>query len=224
MTEYGKCLVFSNGDLVSLAALAILDRPEQSAVWYPTGGGGLAARRVSVVRQQAEWYGIGEVVCFDQSAVDSVVGSHPVVGADEGDDAASIVGYRVMALMLLAAEFALARTYDRIIWPVQFGRDFDRVAHVYECRTLLNHLIAMESGDGDRTVSLDVPFLDLTDDEIVDLVVQADGPIGSVWFCEHDGDEACGGCDSCLRWKQAFEKRGLVGAWEAVVKATVCEM
>ena len=57
-------------------------------------------------------------------------------------------------------------------------------------------------------IQFDLPLLDLTAGQVLDLASTLGAPLGACWSCEHTGPEPCGDCPSCLSWLEASRESG----------------
>ena len=55
-------------------------------------------------------------------------------------------------------------------------------------------------------IEVKAPAIDLNKEEIVELGLQLNAPLGLSYSCYSGEDIHCGVCESCMRRKRAFEK------------------
>ncbi len=140
------------------------------------------------------------------------------------------------SLMLLAALTEAARLgRRRVVWPVCAGEPrhdapaLSAIADACDRAMLAAQLVAIDlthdaDQPGDRAdsggvggIDIDTPFIDLTDDEVVELGVDAGVPMNMAWWCTSParstdaqggggGAIQCGSCADCRRWLGAIER------------------
>ena len=67
-------------------------------------------------------------------------------------------------------------------------------------------------GVGDRLV-IDLPVVDFTDAQLVDLAEELGAPLQAFWPCNGAADRPCGRCEGCRRWSAAFREVGVPWPW-----------
>ena len=65
-----------------------------------------------------------------------------------------------------------------------------------------NELIDVGSPD---KIKIEAPAIDLNKEEIIELGVKVGAPMELSYSCYKGGDKHCGGCESCMRRRRAFE-------------------
>jgi hypothetical protein len=221
-------LLIDRGDLPSLVAAIIQPDPTRLILWHLREADEAAARRTAVVEEHASFL----------AAADLVVSEPWPGGVGRASDAEGLW----QALMLVqAAIIARHRGCEKIIWPVQVGPDAARVSELVDRAVTVAELA--EAGGGlptgvRRTIVIDLPLVDLDDEQIVDLADDGGAPLTAFWPCETAGSaagggprsttgarpgggatsagEPCGACGGCDRWQRAFRECGLPWPWAAV--------
>jgi 7-cyano-7-deazaguanine synthase in queuosine biosynthesis len=61
----------------------------------------------------------------------------------------------------------------------------------------------------------DLPFIDFTDEQIVELADDSGAPVRDFWPCVGGGCQPCASCDGCARWLSAFRAVGIPWPWTA---------
>jgi hypothetical protein len=170
------------------------------AVWTAPGIGGhqaLAARR------QAELAGF------------ELLDTQPALRAAEGHLLTE------NALLLSACSLAIDHGLSRVVWPRHLGGEAgDRAIDAYDRANVISHLSAIDlpRHGGPGEIRVEVPLLELSDVELLDLALDLDAPVprpvqgaaafntgvGACWWCEGGGDEQCGVCGPCGRWGVAW--------------------
>jgi 7-cyano-7-deazaguanine synthase len=110
-------------------------------------------------------------------------------------------------LLLAAVSHALLHGAQSVIWPGQFGEEFDAIARITEQMVLVQHIAQIESN---TDIVIDTPLLELSDPQVVELGSHLNVPWELAWSCQLGGELHCGACPGCLRRRQAFETAGIV--------------
>ncbi len=201
-------LLLDRGDAPSLAAALLQTDPSNLILWHVRGRDAAAARREAMVVRQAELFAARDLL---------VVGPWDATADAPGSDDEPAL--REAMEMLQAALAARRAGCARIVWPAQLGRLGDPVADAVDRATALADLVAVSppAGAGRRRcdIAIDLPVVDLDDDQIVDILDDAGAPPDLFWPCDLGGGEPCGACAGCERWKAAFAVRGVPGPWDA---------
>lgn len=220
-----RSLIIDRGDLAGLTAVAIADRPDRVMIWCPLFGRETDQRCRQLVQQHAHTFGADGVECaqldqlkaLDDSGI-SNLGSVAAGAHGQGKTPGSATGLSSTddldhaVLLLLAAGVARRHHCGRIVWPIQFSESsFDDISRACEQTVLLGHLI--ELSDHEHTMTIETPFLDLADKDLVDLAVRSSAALSDQWLCIHDGATPCGGCAPCLRWSRAFADAQIPWPW-----------
>jgi len=238
-TPKSPILLIDLADLPSLAAAMTQPDPARLILWHLGEEGGAAERRAAIVREHGEFLGAAELIVSEAW--------RPGVGRT--GDAAGLW----QALMLVqAAIIARHRACEKIIWPVQVGPDAARVSELVD-RALAVAELADATAAADAaarpagasaarpggSLVIDLPLVDLADEQVVDLAEDCGAPLRAFWPCESAGGQApsgggghtasgcdgetasgggepCGACGGCDRWQRAFHECGLPWPWAAV--------
>jgi len=232
-TPKSPILLIDLADLPSLAAAMTQPDPARLILWHLGEEGGAAERRAAVVREHAELLGAAELIISESW--------RPGVGRT-GDQA----GLWQALMLVQAAIVARHRACEKIIWPVQVGPDAARVSELVD-RALAVAELADATADaaarpGGASASrpggsliIDLPLVDLADEQVVDLADDCGAPLRAFWPCESvtghapsgggggaggqapsgGGGEPCGACGGCDRWRRAFHECGLPWPWAA---------
>jgi hypothetical protein len=216
-------LLIDRGDLPSLVAAVIQPDPTRLLLWHLRETDDAAARRRAVVEEHAAFLGAADLVVCEPWTGD--------VG--RASDAEGL--WQALAL-IQAAIIARHRGCEKIIWPVQVGPDAVRVGELVDRAAGVAELAeagrGSRIGDADgaaRGLVIDLPLVDLDDEQIVDLADDAGAPPTAFWPCEtggpasdvpgsgrrasSGGGEPCGACGGCDRWMRAFRECGLPWPW-----------
>ena len=63
-------------------------------------------------------------------------------------------------------------------------------------------------------VTLEIPLIDLSAEEIVKLALHYEAPLHLVWHCQTSGESACGRCPGCVSSTRALAAAGVAGPLE----------
>ncbi len=110
--------------------------------------------------------------------------------------------------LLLTALGALARpAHQRLVWPIAVDADPDAAARATEQALLCEHLAVAEAHDAP---ALEMPLLEMSDAQLVELGTQLDVPWTLAWACLGRGTRPCRQCPACHRRARAFDRAGIV--------------
>ena len=197
-------LLIDRGDLPSLVGLLIEPDPSRVVLWHVVEGDAGAPRRRAVVEGHRSLFEASDlVICSLEEEVE--------------DDDSGLID----ALMLVRAAMAARRWgCRRIVWPVQVGPDDAAVTGAVDLATAVSDLADLsrppavagpDHGRGRGAVGglvIDLPLVDLADEQVVDLADDGGAPRDAFWPCHGAADEPCGICPGCLRWLDAFRTLG----------------
>ena len=193
-------VILSAGGMRSLVALAVEHARgdhRRLILLHVADGQPNEPVRLEHVRRQAEHFEIRRVESLDLHA-----------GAARADDGSGRTPALLKThLLMLALSHAADLEAERLIVPAQVDGEFDRMAVVSEQAQLIEHLAGLEATD---LPSIELPFIDLSDQQLVELGAQMDVPWHLAWTCTVHRDRACGACPACRRRHRAFESAGLL--------------
>ncbi|TVQ61327.1 MAG: hypothetical protein EA379_06675 [Phycisphaerales bacterium] len=95
--------------------------------------------------------------------------------------------------LLAAMDAAAAGGFHAVVWPVHRGSDLDALMHTADLTRLVGALTLLELGA--EAPRLETPLLDLTDEQIAELAIDADAPLDAGWWL----------ADDATRWAAAFD-------------------
>ncbi len=126
------------------------------------------------------------------------------------------------SIELLRRVYAAARAgFDEVLWPVSAAEgdalDLDRIAECTDRAVLVSRLVALDvssanGGHGRPGITLRCPYVDLTDRQIADLIVDMDLPVETIWWWGGEAGTAAGSGDAKAlrdRWMPALERAGV---------------
>lgn len=185
-----RTLLIDDGSLAGLAAVALSERPEHAILWHPVSEAPGASRREEMAREHASIFKV-------EAFVEARVMGCPGEGMNIAD----------AAMILAAAQAAHERQCRRIVWPLHVGEEFEGLSRAYEMVLMLCQMIDFALCDGEHDPfesTLETPFLDLTDSNLVEVASKSHAPLWAARWCEGDRTEPCMKCESCQRWGEAF--------------------
>jgi len=191
-------LLIHHVDLPSLAAAGLERAPERLVLWGPGKDAPDQGTRRSIVERQA-----------------AVLGAAGVIEAPLNDDRNGPEGFRIARMLLEAASSAIHLGARRVVWPVSAGGDLDAMARAIERAGAVHSLLNTQ--DGDPELLIDLPVVDLHDEQLVCIADDSGLPLDHFQPCEADSAEPCGGCRGCRRWRQAFDEADVPWPWAAAV-------
>lgn len=225
MAESHKpALVIVDGGLPSLLAVwteGVCRRPPGLAASLPAAfvwqvpGLGAAAR--AAVERAAEIAGVDQALDSDGLEVTGFAAPN-----SDGVD-----GPAWSYWLLQAAATAARKGLSRVVWPIQLGsavgagaagQVVDRAARAGDRALLAGRLASLDApGAG---VTIETPYLDMTDSQVADLAADLDAPVAAAWWCiegtagneQAEGEQwtACGRCGPCRRWANVLSEAGLL--------------
>lgn len=197
-----RTLILASGSLRSLvctAAAVTASEPSRLVLFHIRDGRVNAGVRREYARKQAEYYKIAKLVEVELPHIVSAQNTQPQPDQDH-------VLTRPQILMSAVA-YAVDAQIDKVIWPVQYNGDHKLIARTTEQTVLIEHLAQLERP---VTPLIELPVLDLTDAQLIELGGQLDVPWHLAWVCNNHGSSPCLCCESCLRRRQAFHIAGMV--------------
>lgn len=188
------------GDPPSLAAAATVRDPATIVPWHPVTGSPAAEGRREAVRRTAAGLGTRRPL-LDAAALPA----GPAGRADEG--------LAEVALLARAAVVAVAHGCTAVLWTVQRGQlARDVMESVERAEALIDALAVGAAPAG--VPAIELPVVDLDDDQVLDLVDTAGLPWEGAWPCDREDERPCGECRQCRRWARAARALGLDWPWD----------
>lgn len=210
-------LILHSGGLRSLVATAVTmaQTPRPRAVLLhllelrPA-----AATRLEHVQRQAQHFGIKRVIEVEMPRIHLAAAKADALASHQGATPAPPLPAMQRSLILAAAMAQAAELEaTRVVWPVQFNGDVRPAALCNELAVLANHLADTELDASGQTATrprVDLPLVEMTDRQVIELGAQLDAPWSLAWSCQAAGDEPCMSCEPCRRRHRAFEAAGVV--------------
>jgi hypothetical protein len=210
------CLLIDRGDLASLVALALEPDRGRIVIWPVIDRPG--QRRA--VDEHADAYGIRKLLR-----------QRPFEGDARVDQRQARQSLRDSLVLLEGAALAMEHDCSKLIWPAQVGDDLSRIGDEVARMQLVSSLCELDDSRRDLTgwiadphrsaaaLAIEVPVVDLSDAELVDLADDTGAPLRAFWPCAGTGDqqaEPCGRCVGCNRWQAAFAAARVPWPWTVV--------
>ena len=105
----------------------------------------------------------------------------------------------------------LAGPQGTILWGHRCTMIPDAIA---DTLALVDHLAGVARySQPSYLVHFDLPLLDLTAGQVLDLASALGAPLGACWSCQHAGHAPCGECPSCSSWLEASKASGRPLPW-----------
>jgi len=161
-----------------------------------------ARNRMEAMQKQAEHFEIQQVIRSEMATLISSPGQ----SVREDDMPDPVTFYRPQILIAALAQ-AIEFKVQRLVVPFACNAVHDQIARITEQLTLVLHLVELDYAHA--LPAVEMPLLELTDRELVELGEQMQVPWPKSWSCRHAGDEPCGGCPVCVSRSQAFKAAGV---------------
>lgn len=214
MSQSSRTLIVSDGGIASLVACAVaketaaIDGRMQagtcilpcSRIW----GGAMSSPnlRQKATLLQAEVFGYE---CWEP-LTGVTAGAEPLPGTLE-------VRERETLELLAAAELAVRKGCDTVVWPVQCvgpspdrdedGLDLDWIARAADKAVLVSRLVATDADAHHKPgIRIETPYLDVTDHQLADLAAEMELPMRTCWWwsiTRRDGEQAMAERERWLR-------------------------
>ena len=200
---YTQVLILNSGGLRSLVATAATLQDAnrtRGSFLHVIDGRENQMVRTAHVRSQADFYGVPRVIEVDMPHVYG----HGHGKKPDGSPMGSLTAPQFLLAALQQARFIQAA---RIIWPCSFNQDMKLIARATEQVLLLDHLADLE---GVPMPQIEMPLVDMTDKQVIELGSQLDVPWQIGWSCLTQNPKPCRACPSCLKRRQAFRSAGLL--------------
>lgn len=201
-------MILNSGGLRSLIVTAMAVReiePEHVAIIHFTQRQPNSRNRTQAMEQQAGHYHIDQIVRSEMASLIPRPGT--AVREDNAPDPPTF--YRPQMLLAAIAQ-AIEFKVKRLVVPYQCNAAHDPMARITEQATLVQHIAELEF-DGDLP-PLDMPILDMSDRQLIELGGQMSVPWQMSWSCRQAGEQACGGCEACIRRTRGFKEAGIADA------------
>lgn len=195
-------LILNRGGLRSLVATGAamsVDDPPRAALVHFNDVGPNAAVRLQYVHQHADHFNIKKVIELALAQGNS--------GTQEASEPPQPAPLARPHLLIASLVLAIQLTAQRLIWPAQFNGDTDMIARLMEQQVLIKNMAELERL---KLPKIDMPLLDLTDQQLIELGAHMNVPWQKAWSCQLKGERPCLVCPACRRRISAFEAAGIV--------------
>jgi 7-cyano-7-deazaguanine synthase len=213
-----KAVILCSGGLNSAVVTSIATKEYQSiALLHVRLGDRAAQKETELFEQQAEHFGVRELLAVDMPHFAAIGGNARVSRKRQIEDALAIgdtvPNCYIPGLIgsLISAAFSWAWTIgaEKILLGVSenLGPPAPKTSVIYpdysqEFIQLCNHL-SSESSSG-RRINVEAPVIDLSRTEIVKLGRRLNTPFELTWSCISSGTEPCGACVGCATRIRGF--------------------
>lgn len=212
----GPTLIITDGGMPAMLAAAI--EAERCACAGEGGGGGpavlmpwivsptLAEAQLTAITSQARF--------FKQDHLEPAPIRDFAIGTSDA--------FCDTLALLAAVEVARANACVRIVWPAHahatdesLAGDLDRIGATVDRALLVSRLAMLDTPHAPDTheLTIETPFVDLTDAQIVDLVIDLDAPPYLCWWWRQgEGEAEQAAAAERAIWRAALDKGGWVSA------------
>lgn len=211
--KHARIMIVNHGGLRSLVttAAALAGRGQRDAtpaddvvLLHLRDGRPNADTRAEMMRRQAEHYGLTRIVELPMPHLQS----EPFVPIHQDGGASPLIRPQTL---LVALGQAIRLKVESLHWSVQVAGDFATIARVTEEVVLIEQMLGLEQQTAPR---VDMPLLELTDQQLVELGGQLEVPFEHAWSCMTAGPKPCNACAACQHRRAAFEAAGMMDPLE----------
>jgi 7-cyano-7-deazaguanine synthase in queuosine biosynthesis len=201
--ERHPTMIVNGGGLRSLTATAAALTEvvcDELVLLHLRDGRANAAMRADTMHRQARHYQITRVIEVGLPHLQT----EPYIAVNQDGGSSPLT--RSQTLIVAVAQ-AIRVKAGRLIWPVQINGDHPTIARAAEEVVLIEQLTRLEQ---QQAPAIDMPLVDLTDQQLIELGAQLDVPWELAWTCMQAGDRPCGVCAACQHRRAAFESAGIL--------------
>lgn len=206
-------LLMMDGDIQGLVSLAMLNAQEHEVVGLIVDDGrmGMSTADACVARQ-LQHFGISRLIHRRGGEG---------LGGKQGNQL-SYGGLSDLMIVLQAMDQAVVSGLSAVAWPVCGHGHFPTAARLTESGLMVHQLVEMWT---DQSVVLDMPLLDMTLGQVIEIGQQMAVPWQMTYSCRVHAETPCGQCQWCVRRRDAFLQAGLedplvIGTTPAPVELT----
>jgi hypothetical protein len=184
-----RTLVIADGGVASLLACAAASDGGDAIAWIAPADPD-AGRMRAAAERQAALYGM------------RLLSGPPIAPA------AGVEGEAIVRRLLEAAYLARSAGASMVVWPQAAGSelDLDKAAAAVDRALLVGRLASLGAETG---VEVRVPYVDYTDRQLADLVLDMDLPIWTCWWYDAEGNP--GAEAERARWTGLLQQAGWEG-------------
>ncbi|MBC7772111.1 MAG: 7-cyano-7-deazaguanine synthase [Pyrinomonadaceae bacterium] len=215
-----SCLVVADGRLPGLCAAwaaGVCGGSPAGTSWvaYPKPSGNGARGRAAVVQTYAHTCNLQGGI--ELPGVSDVGAGRASLGAESVDqDQSGRQGYEQSVVLLAACRAAIQQGLSRVVWPINLGGDaaqdtgapsgkaLHHIADACDRAMLAGQLANIDAGRSSQGVVIELPYVDFSDAQVMELAIDMGVPLSACWWCDGDGAAACGTCGQCVRWQRAL--------------------
>lgn len=187
-------LVIVDGGLESLVASMLIEPPDSAVAWFVGGSPEEVELRRTAARIQADLLGLSEL-------------REPGADADFWTNLPGGLGEAGLLLAALAESMRGDRS--RVLWPKQVAGDLDSMLDAADRALLIQRVGLIEQ---QRTASpnlrIDMPLIDLNDQQVAELAVDLDAPLWSSWWALPDAVDVRSAQAERARWAEVVTAAG----------------
>lgn len=196
-------MILASGGIRSLVATAVIASSSEKSkitLLHLKDARPNAPRRLEHIRRQAEYFQIHSLIELELPHLQSEEFTHESQGPQP-----AVLARPQMILVAMAQAIELGAS--RLVWPAQVHGEYDTIACITEQTVLIQHLTQLEQPS---PPVIEMPLLELTDPQMIQLGGQLDVPWHLAWTCTLRGDVPCRICEACRRRRAAFDAAGMV--------------
>jgi len=195
-------LILSAGGLRSLVATAQVAAEADSQKHRPmtihiADGRGNASARLEHVRRQTAHYRLARLIELSLPGVVDAAGREVT-----RDEPPPLLHAQLLVIALAQAARVQAA---RVVFPIAFDADHERITQLTEEVVLAEHLAQLGT---DSPPVIEMPLVELTHRQIIELGEQLGVPWHLAWSCLLHGETPCGACPACRTRRSAFHAAG----------------
>lgn len=224
------CLVILDGGLASLSAAWTAGvcggAPSRTAGGFiPALQGSAASVRLAHARHWADLCTLAAIVERCDVPEPSAIVETEAHSDERTDDAptpVSRIGFEQSVLLLAACHEALSHGISRVVWPIHIGDidglggpdqppPLDLIADACDRAMLASQLASVDAGRASMGVTIELPYVDFTDKQMLELALDLGVPMSAGWWCDRaaattprEAQQPCGQCKPCSRWQRAL--------------------
>jgi hypothetical protein len=226
MDRTGRILVICDGGLAAALACAsasesaMLEEPDpqqrrrrRPVAWLAPCRDHTAVARRAAARRIAELY---DLEWLDPRAGERNAPPERSVSPNSAATSAEspLAGEDHTSLLIESCYDAIRAGCSRVVWPIVSdhpqGPDLDAVSRAVDRAALLERVIALDSeSHGVASLRIDVPYVDFFDQQLADLIIEMDVPIGLCWWWHAEQADRSSGVDDPTRAFRAERDRWL---------------
>lgn len=195
-----RIVVLNGGGLRGLVALATVAGKQRVATLFVHDGRLATDDYHRAAMEQADYFKVERKLELAMPHL------RPPMNAKQLEKPQAYAPMASVQMVLAAASSAARMGAERLIWPVQPGPEYEKLAAVTESLMLLEDLMYASM---EQVVKIETPLLEMTDRQVIEIGHQIDAPWVLARTCMADRREPCHSCWACYRRRKAFEEAGI---------------